>query len=175
MQIKQSPLKTAGVVAVLCGALIALSGCASDKMTHGIPNFAEVEPGIYRGGQPTTAGWRYLQSLGVRYDVKLNTVREGNDDEAKRLGMMVEAFPITFCQLTIGKPKSGKIWNAASRIQTHTYIHCTHGQDRTGLVVGAYRVLALGWSKPEAYAEMSAHGFHPILRGLYWSWQEDVP
>ena len=41
-------------------------------------------------------------------------------------------------------------------------------------VVGAYRVKVEHWTKSAAYQEMKAHGFHPMLRGLYWSWQEDV-
>ena len=55
-----------------------------------------------------------------------------------------------------------------------TYVHCEHGQDRTGLIIGAYRVRVQRWSKSQAYQEMKAHGFHPLLHGLYSSWLEDV-
>lgn len=54
-----------------------------------------------------------------------------------------------------------------------TYVHCERGQDRTGLIVGVYRVKVEHWTKADAYQEMLKHGFHPILRGLCWSWQED--
>ena len=61
---------------------------------------------------------------------------------------------------------------AVDAIKPGTFIHCTHGHDRTGLVVGCYRVLKQGWTKNDAYAEMLQHGFHPELLGLYlfWDW-----
>lgn len=43
------------------------------------------------------------------------------------------------------------------------FIHCEHGQDRTGLIVGLYRVFQEGWTPAAAYAEMKAIGFHPEL------------
>ncbi len=46
------------------------------------------------------------------------------------------------------------------------YVHCRHGQDRTGLVIGPQRVLVEGWAPADAYAEMLAHGFHPYFEGL---------
>ena len=35
------------------------------------PNLAQVEPGVWRGGQPTEQGWRDLRSLGITNVVKL--------------------------------------------------------------------------------------------------------
>lgn len=151
-------------------AAATLSGCAS---IESVPNLRQVSPGIWRGGQPTEQGWRDLQALGVRHVIKLNTGAE--DATASDLGMRVEWFPITAAAQTVGKPAPGSVLAAASRIRPGTFIHCTHGRDRTGLVVGAYRVCGEGWSKGQAYQEMRALGFRPALRGLYWSWQEDVP
>ena len=65
-------LKAALPVTLAAGALLGLGSCASVQMAHGIPNFAQVGPGVWRGGQPNAAGWAYLKSLGVRRDVKLN-------------------------------------------------------------------------------------------------------
>lgn len=45
--------------------LLFQSSCASDRMIHGIPNLAQVESGVWRGGQPTDEGWTYLKSVGV--------------------------------------------------------------------------------------------------------------
>lgn len=149
-------------------------GCAHDPIVHGIPNFRQVAPGVYRGGQPTAEGWQYLKTI-AKWDVKLNT---GDDELARSAGLQVIHLPITFIQQTIGKPERSTLKSAVSAItdcETYgVFVHCTHGQDRTGLVVGAWRV-SQHWSKVQAYAEMVANGFHPILRGLYWSWEEDVP
>ena len=46
------------------------------------------------------------------------------------------------------------------------FIHCHHGQDRTGLIIGLYRVEAQGWAPAKAYQEMLVNGFHPNLAGL---------
>jgi protein tyrosine/serine phosphatase len=51
-------------------------------------------------------------------------------------------------------------------------VHCTHGQDRTGWVVGAYRVLYEGVSKSVAYDEMLKHNFHEVLHGLHEAWED---
>ena len=43
-------------------------GCATPSpapMVHGLPNFAQVCPGVYRGGQPANEGWDYLYGVGV--------------------------------------------------------------------------------------------------------------
>jgi protein tyrosine/serine phosphatase len=141
-----------------------------------IPNFSQVKTGVWRGGQPTANGWELLKSLGVKWVVKLNTEDEASDEAAKATGMQVLYLPMTTIQQTIGKPLSTTLNAAVSALEREgTFVHCQHGQDRTGLVVGAYRVKVEHWTKAAAYKEMKAHGFHPMLRGLYWSWQEDVP
>jgi protein-tyrosine phosphatase len=50
------------------------------------------------------------------------------------------------------------------------YVHCLHGQDRTGYVIAAYRMLIQGWSFKRAYQEAKDMGhkwwFAPYL--LFW-------
>ena len=173
-------IRTATALAVASSALLAICGCKSAPITHGIPNLALVEPGVWRGGQPNAEGWAWLKSQGVLYDVKLNTWDEASDMQAITNGIFVQDDGIiNFEQQTIGKPDSYALESAVQSIINHAgtigvYVHCEHGQDRTGLVIGAYRVQAEKWSKSDAYKEMAAHGFHPILRGLVRSWDEDV-
>jgi tyrosine-protein phosphatase SIW14 len=153
-----------------------LASCAtSQKPAHGVPNLAQVKPGIWRGGQPTAEGWQYLKSLGVHTSIKLNPVSEASDDLAASNGFTVVYLPITLAQQTIGKPNSNNLYAAVSAMTNGTFVHCLRGQDRAGLAVGAYRVRVDHWTKDAAYQEMADHGFHPLLRGLYWSWEEDVP
>jgi hypothetical protein len=47
-----------------------------------------------------------------------------------------------------------------------TYVHCAHGVDRTGLQIGAYRVLENGWDWKRAASECIANGMHWI----YYPW-----
>ncbi|RYZ60710.1 MAG: hypothetical protein EOP09_20880, partial [Proteobacteria bacterium] len=46
------------------------------------------------------------------------------------------------------------------------FIHCTHGRDRTGLMMGLYRVEADGWDPKDAYQEMVDLGFRRVLFAL---------
>ena len=54
----------------------------------------------------------------------------------------------------------------------NVYVHCSHGRDRTGLIVGLYRVLHEGWQAKDAYAEMNTEGFRPLNRNLREFWEE---
>lgn len=39
------------------------------------------------------------------------------------------------------------------------YVHCAHGADRTGLLIGFYRMIVEGVSRQDALREMRRHGF----------------
>lgn len=165
-------MKRLAFIALVC---LGCSCSTVNTVSHGIPNLAQVEPGIWRGGQPTAEGWKWLASQGVVLDIKLNPDDEGSDAAAVQCGMMVMPAPITTTEQTVGKPSRDKIILAVMAIGPGAFIHCTHGQDRTGLVIGAYRVMFENWTKDAAWREMVANGFHPELLGLTRSWTEDVP
>lgn len=155
--------------------ILAACSCQTTTWTSGVPNLHQVEPGLYRGGQPTEQGWAYLKSLGVTNVVKLNEEREGSDAGAVKAGMTVVYLPISVGQQIEGGPKLSTVAKAVANMQPGVFVHCSHGQDRTGLVVGVYRVWIDKWSKERAYQEMLANGFHPLLKGLWDYWQEKVP
>jgi hypothetical protein len=46
------------------------------------------------------------------------------------------------------------------------FVHCQKGEDRTGLVVGLYRVLNQKWAPQDAWNEMFKFGYHPHFRAL---------
>jgi tyrosine-protein phosphatase SIW14 len=180
-------MKTNLLIATL---LVGLTGCYTDNshfnqphvekrchMTHGIPNFRVVDQArhIYRGGQPTAKGWAYLKSIGVEYDLKLNTWSEASDEGAFDNGIILDDdSEMTLVDQTIGEPNDYKIECALQRLKDsqNVFVHCEHGQDRTGLIIAEYRFNVQGWTRVAAEKEMMADGFHPWLRGLYWAWQE---
>jgi protein tyrosine/serine phosphatase len=45
-------------------------------------------------------------------------------------------------------------------------IHCFHGEDRTGLLVGLYRFYQDKWTPEAAYQEMLKMGFHKKFTAL---------
>ena len=118
-----------------------------------------------------------MRALGITNVLKLNPEGEGSDVEARRMGMNVYAAPIPLPQqFGFEKLDMARIEETLKQIPTNgTFIHCEHGQDRTGLVVAMWRVEKDGWTKADAEKEMLAHGFHKELRGLWVAWKSFKP
>ena len=150
-------------------------GCLSLKYTNGVPDLVQIKPGIWRGGQPNEQGWAYLKRIGIKRDVKLNTKGEATDAGAESVGINVIQLPITFRQMMLA-PEDSTINAAIAAIEPDgTYVHCSRGQDRTGLVIGVYRAKVDHWPKDKSYQEMKTYGFHRSLLGLKWYWDNKVP
>ena len=157
------------ILAFFCGG--CLTG-PTEPVTNGTPNLDQVEPGIWRGGQPkSAAAWTYLRSLGLTNDIKLNTGEESSDRYAISAGFRLFYFPIDTMEQLVDGPNAAAISKALARIGPGTFIHCEHGRDRTGLLVGLYR-LTEGTNAAAAWCEMTNHGYHPALLGLTRFWRE---
>lgn len=171
--------------ALCCFALLA--GCSSFHdvvYPTGVTNLFEVRPGLWRSGQtpPTREAWNDLAQRIAPDDrpvtvIKLNDAVEGNDGLAEALlGWKVLEFPLPpeddkpWTVLEMPDPKEvAHIIVAIERelAQGHiVLVHCTHGRDRTGLVVAAERVEVERWTKDMAWKEMLDHGFRWELPGL---------
>src|SRR3984957_14949738 len=48
-----------------------VSGCQTEKEPRGLPNFGRVAENLYRGGQPTSEGFKSLHAMGVGIIVDL--------------------------------------------------------------------------------------------------------
>ena len=179
-------------------AFAFFSACqSSHPPVWGIPNFGTVSSShkIYRGGEPLTAdGWAFLQSLGVRTVVKLNTEKESHDDGATALHMNVIRLPSTDLEQLFGSPDLRKRIVCAVGVMRRgaVFVHCGSdgrskpnsfgaltdtqgGQDRTGLVVGCYRVWVEHRTKTYARREMKSFHFHALLLpGLAGFWRDQV-
>lgn len=60
-----------------------------------------------------------------------------------------------------------KILNYVDKLTKPIYLHCKHGQDRTGYAVINYRVKKQGWSITDAWNECLQYG-HKWLWYFYW-------
>lgn len=143
------------------------------------PNFAIVHSGLFRGGHPDAGALDYLRSIGVQTIVNLEIAdlieataaqiaQEQRDATAR--GMRIVHVPISAFEPALSARFDTLIDHAlavmADPAAAPVYVHCLHGQDRTGMVIGLERVLQEHWTPDRAWAEMIQIGFHPMFIGL---------
>jgi tyrosine-protein phosphatase SIW14 len=132
------------------------------RKIKGIGNFGEVTPTLFRGAQPNHEGLEALAKMGI--DIVVDARGNRTDSEGKevrRLGMQYVAIPwhcpfpnddvqVRFLKLLQENPKK------------RVFVHCRLGDDRTGMMIAAYRMAAQGWTAEEAMHEMQQFGFSAV-------------
>lgn len=134
-----------------------------------LPHFRRVSENLLRGGRPTDVGMLRLKEAGVRTIVNLENDMNAVQQEmtsARELGLVEISSPMR----SLYAPPDAQVDEILALLQDKRnfpiYLHCKHGEDRTGLIMGLYRVVVDHWSPEEAYREMREYGFHPILWNL---------
>jgi tyrosine-protein phosphatase SIW14 len=131
-----------------------------------ITEFHVVSTDIYRGARPGRAGLEALARLHVRTDLNLENdmdevAAEGKN--ASELGIRMVSMPMS----GFWSPNDSEVTQILSILSNSAnypiYVHCLHGQDRTGLIVGLFRVFYEHTAPADAYREMLDIGFHPSL------------
>jgi protein tyrosine/serine phosphatase len=168
------PVVAAAVLLCACGGALPPAADPGNQQDLA-PPIELVSAGIYRGRRPDAKTLRNLKALGVRTILDLEDDSSAIRSERKA----VAALGMTF----LSQPMSG-FWTPDDRQvnQTETilsdasrrpiFVHCLHGEDRTGLIVGLYRVFTERWSPKAAYKEMIAKGFHKALFFLNHYYEE---
>lgn len=138
-----------------------------------------VSPGIYRGNAPQSAhDFDLLKKYGIK--TVLDT-RKFNDSAVAHSRHMLVVRGIIHKHVPMGFfPRRDRSVEQALHVIANprlqpVYLHCKLGQDRVGLVIGAYRVRYEGWSKAAAYREMEQYGYHRVLIGLTRYYRLEVP
>jgi tyrosine-protein phosphatase SIW14 len=187
---------------VFLGMLFAHAAIAIAEENVDLPNFSEVTPSLYRGGRPTDAGLIQLKKMGVRTIINLQggdlrsipasflknrepgefpeaIMAEGN--AADELHLNYRNYPLD----SIGSIDAGE-QNSILQILNDLidpslqpiYVHCEHGEDRTGLIIAMERVQMEGWTKNQAHAEWTEDGHNGmkklLMGGLdiyFFDWQ----
>ncbi len=141
------------------------------KLTiEGAPNLGEVSPTLYRGAQPTQQGFQKLADMGITVVVDLRERRRKVErQQVTSLGMRFVEIPWNCFH-----PKDTDIARFLRLLRDNrgkkVFVHCQTGNDRTGMMIAAYRMAEQGWTVEEAMKEMKAYGFnswhHLICPGL---------
>jgi protein tyrosine/serine phosphatase len=125
---------------------------------HGLPNFARVSDALWRCGQPSADGLRWAQQNGLKTVVNLRGLHS-DDDELE--GLDLRYFEIS---TSYGEPDADEVAQflkiVSDPANQPVLVHCWHGSDRTGLMVGAYRRVIDGWSAADTLAELPNFGFN---------------
>ena len=140
--------------------LLALPALAENPA---LPNFHPVAPGIWRGAAPTDAGLKQLKAMGVKTIIDLRIspkLVKKESAEARRMGFQWINLPMGAEAPT---PAQVKTFLATLDLAPNepVFVHCQHGADRTGCMVGIYREVKQGWDFPKTWAEMRQDGFDP--------------
>lgn len=132
-------------------------------------HFFKVDDGLSRGQQPTDKGLALLKEQGFKTVIYLHF----NKKQAAHEKALVEGMGMKFVHLPMSwimPPKKAYIETWLHTTQDPAlgpvFVHCQHGKDRTGAMVGIYRVAHDKWTYPAAYKEMKEKGFRTYLIGL---------
>ena len=127
----------------------------------GLGNAGRVAPGVYRGEQPGPGGYTTLKQLGIKTVIDLRT-SESEKAQVEAAGMRAIAVPIEMTRKGLKEKVDQVVALMADPANQPVYVHCRHGQDRTGIVVAAYRMTLDNWSLKDVEAEMQAFGFNDV-------------
>jgi len=126
----------------------------------GIKNFDQVDTHVYRGGQPTDEGFRYLAKIGVKtiIDLRENDPRSiAEQRTVTGAGMKYVNVPMT----GLTPPTLGEITKILNVLEDNTagpvFVHCRRGADRTGAVIAAYHIDHDNWDNARALRDAKAH------------------
>ncbi|MFZ0321864.1 MAG: dual specificity protein phosphatase family protein [Candidatus Sulfotelmatobacter sp.] len=148
------------------------------KLTeNGVPNFGEVTPTLYRGGLLNTTGLKALAKMGVSVVIDTHANDVSEERTARSLGMKYVAIP-WHCPRPHDKVFAKFLEVVHENKGKKIFVHCRLGDDRTGMMVAAYRMAEEGWTADEAMNEMRTFGFttahHFICPGLA-SYEKSFP
>ena len=126
----------------------------------GIKNFDQVDAHVYRGGQPTDAGFQYLAKLGVKTIVDLREAGHRSQAEQHAVtsaGMKYVNVPMS----GLTPPTDAETTKLLGLMEDDTtgpvFVHCWRGADRTGAVIAAYRIDHDKWDNRRALKDAKAH------------------
>ena len=157
-------------VALAAGVLLATLALAQVEPRYAeLPNFHQVNPQLYRGGQPRDAGLRKLKDLGVKTIVNLrgeDAHTRAESEEAHSLGLRYYSISLP----GFSRPKDDEVGSVLGIINDPEnqpiFIHCHHGKDRTGTIVACYRISHDGWTAEQAKDEAQRYGLGWVEMGM---------
>ena len=140
-------------------------------------NLFQVTPTLFRSEQLTAKEEALLQQHNIKTIINLRFFDRNDDqEESSNLPLNLVNHPLKSWRI---KPK--EIADVLYHIEQAqkkggVLVHCDHGADRTGLILGMYRLVNQGWSMDEAKREMmeGPYGFHTVWRNIPKMYNQDT-
>ena len=134
----------------------------------GIPNFHQVNEHVFRGGQPTAAGWQGLAKLGIKTVVDLRRTDEHSTDEEAKAVAAAGLNYVNVPMKGVVAPTDEQITKVLALLDSTdpVFVHCHRGADRTGTVIACYRIAHDGWEPRRALNEAKSIGMRWTQLGL---------
>jgi protein tyrosine/serine phosphatase len=143
-----------------------VAGACSNTLGSAIKNFCVVKPNVlWRGGKPDKDGAAWLIQQGVRTIVNLELIFDDKrafgdaaieDANSHEVGYfrIPDWEPLRILAPSVVDDHVAHFLAIVSQQPKPVYVHCRYGENRTGVMVAAYRVLIEGASDEEAIDEM---------------------
>jgi tyrosine-protein phosphatase SIW14 len=143
----------------------------------GLRGFGQITPTLYRGGRPTEEGLACIAKMGVSIVISQEGSFKDLHEPVERLGMRYVSIPWE-CSFPRDRTIAKFLQLLRDNRGKKVFVYCHYGDDRTGMMIAAFRMAEQGWSAEEAKEEMMAFGFdffhRRICTGLS-SYEEHFP
>jgi len=163
------PLRRTAVLPI-CFSLVATFSAGASLPLAGVENFYKVDDQVYRGAQPSAAGFGSLAKLGVKTVIDLREIGEhsqaGEEAIVKALGMQYVSIPLR----KMATPDNGVVSRILGLLNDTTsapvFVHCKRGADRTGAIIACYRISHDSWEPKRALSEARGDGMSIFQRSM---------
>ena len=128
---------------------------------------------LYRGEQPTAKGFALLKKMGIKTIINLRAFHS-DKDLIKNQGFYYLEIPME-ANFVGDKEAVAFLKAMENKKYAPFFVHCQHGADRTGTMVGVYRMTVQGWPREKVQGELSRFGFHETFSNLRkYLWNVDL-
>jgi len=139
------------------------SALAQKIALAGVPNAGQVNDFLLRGAQPSNQGLAELKKLGVTTVVNLrgwSHAAESERKQAESLGLLFLNIPVSGWSPPSNEQVAQFLALLRNSPGQKIFVHCKYGEDRTGVMMAAYRIAENNWTVEQAIQEMDSFGFH---------------
>jgi protein tyrosine/serine phosphatase len=132
-------------------------------------------PQVWRGPRPKQVDYPTIARQ-FKTIISLEGTYEDAIEEAAMPDVHFIEWPISVWEIEFKGISQGEVEKTLDLIQAAEkplLVHCEYGEDRTGLVIAAFRVRFCSWSKESAWSETKDFGYRgwPFNHGLNKTWK----